>query len=383
MSASYRIAIRSAASPNTHRTARTLTSLMASAVVLSSLSACGDDNPSTPSQPSTRTTSSPTGDAPPEQSDITLAFAGDVHFPEFDQGVPNRTHALLDDPENAYGPVADIFDQADVSMVNMETAVTDSGAEQDKLWTFQAPSEAFAATSAANVDIVSLANNHTLDYGRQGLDDTVSAADDHNVAYVGAGDNADAAYSAWMTEVEGTSIAYLGFNQVWELWDDWQAQDDRSGLAYVQNKELATAAVRQAKEVADVVVVYLHWGSEGDPCPTAEMTEAAEALADAGADALVGTHAHLLLGDGWIDDTYVHYGLGNFLWWRDDAYSNDTGVLQLHLQDAGISDVEFLPARISMETGQPIPVEGQEAQRIQQEREERRSCTGLSPTPRQ
>ncbi|HLV58940.1 MAG TPA: CapA family protein [Natronosporangium sp.] len=323
-------------------------------------------------------TASPTPAGPPE---VTLAFAGDVHFVETDGGVPNRTGRLLADPATAFGPVVEVLSAADVAMINLETAVTTGGTPEPKTFHFRAPPAAFEAVRAAGVDLVSLANNHALDYGRDGLADTLAAAADAGVAVVGAGENATAAYRPWIVEVRGVRIAYLGFSQVYELWESWRATDDRSGIAYAMDTQRALAAVRAARQAVDVVVVYMHWGHEGNPCPVPEMSSFAQALADAGVDLVVGTHAHLLLGDGWLGETYVHYGLGNFLWWRDDRFSNDTGVLWVTLRGAEIASVQLRPAVISRETGQPVPATGDDADRVAARVADLRGCTGLADAP--
>ncbi|MFS8498570.1 MAG: CapA family protein [Micromonosporaceae bacterium] len=330
-----------------------------------------------PASPPAATTS-PTPTGPPE---ITLAFAGDVHFVDTDGGVPNRTGRLLADPATAFGPVAEVLSAADVAMVNLETAVTTGGTPEPKTFHFRAPPAAFEAVRAAGVDVVSLANNHALDYGREGLADTLAAAADAGIAVVGAGENAAAAYRPWTVEVRGVRIAYLGFSQVYELWESWRATDDRPGIAYAMDTPRALAAVRAARGDADVVVVYMHWGQEGNPCPVPEMSSFAGELADAGADLVVGTHAHLLLGDGWLGETYVHYGLGNFLWWRDDRFNNDTGVLWVTLRGAEIASVQLRPAVISRETGQPVPATGDDADRVAAHVADLRGCTGLADAP--
>jgi Putative enzyme of poly-gamma-glutamate biosynthesis (capsule formation) len=142
----------------------------------------------------------------------------------------------------------------------------------------------------------------------------------------------------------------------------------------------AARAVREARKRADVVIVFMHWGLEGDECPTSRMTGLAQAFADAGATAVIGAHSHLLQGDGWLGKTYVAYGLGNFLWWRDDAHSNDTGVLRLTLRGATLTRAELAPARISP-TGQPVLAEGAEATRIRDKFAGLRPCTGLADAP--
>ncbi|MEJ7705408.1 MAG: CapA family protein [Geodermatophilaceae bacterium] len=93
-----------------------------------------------------------------------------------------------------------------------------------------------------------------------------------------------------------------------------------SGIASTAGRARLLEGVRAASAAGDVVAVYVHWGIEGNPCPTEGMTSFASDLAAAGADAIVGTHAHLLLGAGYLDQpdstADVAYGLGNFLWWR-------------------------------------------------------------------
>jgi poly-gamma-glutamate synthesis protein (capsule biosynthesis protein) len=311
----------------------------------------------------TRVPSAPAGD-------VTLAFAGDVHFMD-------RTAGLLADGASAFGPIADTLRSADVSMVNLETAVTDRGAPEPKEFHFRAPATAFDAVKAAGVDLVTIANNHALDYGRVGLGDTLDNARKAEVPAIGAGSNATEAYAPWVTTVRGTTIAFVAVSQIHELESSWAAAADRSGVAMAGDAARATEAVRAAKARADVVVVYVHWGREGSSCPTPEMKTFAARMAAAGATVVVGTHAHLLLGDGQLGKTYVAYGLGNFLWWRDDAFSNDTGVLRLTVHDGLVARSELVPASISRTTGQPLPVAGAEADRIVTSFKNLHACTGL------
>jgi poly-gamma-glutamate capsule biosynthesis protein CapA/YwtB (metallophosphatase superfamily) len=315
---------------------------------------------------------SPTG--PPV---ITLAFGGDVHFSE-------RTLSLLSDPSSAFGPVSALFTAADLAMVNLETAVTERGSPEPKQFHFRAPPSAFNAISSAGVDVVSLANNHTLDYGQVGLADTLSAAAAAGVPVVGAGPSASSAYAPWITTVKGVRIAVLAFSQITELASSWVALDDRSGLAMAitpSQFSLAASAVTAARAAADFVVVYMHWGQEYNECPIDLQTSLASALASAGASLIVGTHAHVMQGDGWLGSTFVAYGLSNFVWWYNDAASNDTGVLRVTLTGASISQTEFLPAYIDRTTGQPIPSNGDEAARISTAHASLRGCTGLADAP--
>jgi poly-gamma-glutamate synthesis protein (capsule biosynthesis protein) len=279
-----------------------------------------------------------------------LAFGGDVHFTE-------RTLKLLDNPATAFGPVSSLLQSADVSMVNLETTVTSRGTAEPKQFHFRAPPTAFDAVKAAGLDLVSLANNHTLDYGQVGLADTLAAASTAGVPIVGAGPNASAAYAPWIATVKGVRIAFLAFSQITELASTWVATASRPGLAMAISADQiaqAAAAVKAARTQADVVVVFMHWGQEYNKCPIALQRTAAQAFAAAGASIIVGTHVHTMQGDCWIGQTYVAYGLSNFVWWYNDSASNDTGVIRVTLSGSMVAKTEFLPAYIDRTTGQPI-----------------------------
>jgi poly-gamma-glutamate synthesis protein (capsule biosynthesis protein) len=311
---------------------------------------------------------------PTGPSEITLAFAGDVHFSD-------RTLKLLKSPANAFGPVSKVLSSADIAMVNLETAITTRGKEEPKQFHFRAPDSAWLALGAAGVDVVTSANNHALDYGQVGLADTLNSAAEAGMPLVGAGKNVKDAYAPWITDVKGVRIAFLAMSQVSELASSWAAGDNKPGIAMAFNLERSVAAVKAARNKADVVVVYVHWGTEGQECPNGQQRSFAAAIAKAGASIIVGTHAHLLEGDGWIGDTYVQYGMGNFVWWLDDAFSNDTGVIKVTLRGDQIAKTELVPAVISTKSGQPIPVSGKEASRIQKKFAALHKCTGLADAP--
>jgi hypothetical protein len=309
-------------------------------------------------------------DRPAPAARITLAFAGDVHF-------AGRVAGLLHDPATALGPVGAVLSRADLAMVNLETAITERGAAEPKEFTFRAPASAFDALRAAGVDVATMANNHGADYGATGLADSLAAIAAAKFPVVGLGADADAAYAPWLRTVGGHRVAILAASQIRDhTMSAWTAGPDSAGIASAYSDRLV-AAVRAARKAAEIVVVYLHWGVEGQGCPSGEQRRLAADLAAAGADAVVGTHAHLLLGGGYLGRTYVAYGLGNFLWWRDNAFSNDTGVLTLTFRGRQVESSTLVPARIGA-AGRPVPATGAAAARISRKWDGLRSCTSLS-----
>jgi poly-gamma-glutamate capsule biosynthesis protein CapA/YwtB (metallophosphatase superfamily) len=360
--------------------------LVAAAVLSATLGGCG--TAPAPTWSASSATSTPTGapgaagsatasagpSATPSRAsrDITLAVAGDVHF-------TGRTAPLLNHPETAFGSIAGVLRGTDLTVLNLETAITTRGTEQPKEYHFRAPATAFDALRAAGVDAVSFANNHVLDYGQVGLADTLAAAQAARFPYFGIGVDADAAWAPLVLTVASTRIAFVGVSQVHALASSWVATGDRPGEANAINTTRTLAAVRAARAQADVVIVFMHWGTEGDGCPNAEQKSLAKKVADAGADIILGAHAHVLQGSGWLGRTYVAYGMGNFLWYGTSR-DTKTGVLKLTLHPDAPLSAQFLPAVVSS-TGQPVLLTGSVKSRAEKNFANLRSCTGLAAAP--
>ncbi len=134
------------------------------------------------------------------------------------------------------------------------------------------------------------------------------------------------------------------------------------------------AAVRPE---VDTLVVFLHWGTEETNCASPEQQDLARTLLAAGADIVVGSHAHRVFGAGRVGTSLVAYGLGNFVWWREDGESGRTGVLLVTATGREVDAYSWVPARITH--GIPIPETGDAAAADIAEWEHRRTCSGLSP----
>jgi hypothetical protein len=310
---------------------------------------------------------------------ITLAFAGDVHF-------QLQVAALLEDPDARLGPIGRALAGADVAMVNLETAITERGAPDpkeledawDRYW-FRAPASALDFLARSGVDVVSVANNHGADYGPVGLQDTLRAREKGPLAVVGVGRDRRDALTPHEVTVKGVDVAFLAADASPRegMSSGWSAGPGTPGLAaaHAPRPEHLLRAVRAADRTSDVVVVYLHWGEELQPCPTQRQRTLAADLVEAGADVVVGSHAHVLLGAGRLGDGYVSYGLGNFVWYHTGQ--PDTGVLRLRIRDGEVVSDELVPARIGT-WGVPYPLRGVERDRAVAEWRALRGCAGLA-----
>ncbi|QVT79391.1 Capsule biosynthesis protein CapA [Nocardioides aquaticus] len=314
---------------------------------------------------------------------LTLAFAGDVHF---EQALGD----LVQQPGSDLGPVSRVLGAADVAMVNLESALasrdtpTDKELEDpDQRYWFRSDPAALGVLARSGVDVVSLANNHGADHGRTGLQESLAVADERaRPAVVGIGAGAAQAHAPYRVDVRGTGVAVLAADASPRESRDpvWAAGEGGPGIAAARSGDagLLLDAVRRAARTDDVVAVYLHWGEEERQTPTAAQRGLAERLARAGADVVVGSHAHVLLGSGMLDDTYVGYGLGNFTWYH--GRKSETGVLTLELRDGVVVGDRWSPARIPLEGGVPRPLAGRERDEAQVWWRDLRRGTGLAPT---
>jgi len=225
-----------------------------------------------------------------------------------------------------------------------------------------------------------MANNHGADYGTQGLQDTLAAIRKTKFPVVGIGKDDTQAFAPYRTELNGVKVAIFAADQVQDetTLRLFSAGPSKPGVANAYSPKLISA-VRSAKRAGYVVVVYLHWGTEYQTCPNSDQRALAGALADAGAAAVIGTHAHVLQGAGWRSDgTYVAYGLGNYLWWRTFGNNqDDNGVLTLTFRNGRVADDAFAPAHLDTR-GVPVPATGSQRSRILAEWAAVRGCADLS-----
>lgn len=277
-----------------------------------------------------------------------LAFAGDVHF----EGSSSSTTDL--------GSAFDVLAQADLAVVNLETAVTRGGTRADKQFTFRAPPRAVAALEAAGVDAVSVANNHGMDYGTTGLQDTLEAGRAAGLPVLGAGDDVDDAFRPLRLEPQGVPVSVIAATDVLDssLQTAWTATATRPGLASTKDSDRLLRDVRSEAQAGRVVVVVLHWGTERVQCPTARQRSLAADLAEAGAAVVVGSHAHVLQPTAQVGSAFVAYGLGNFHFYAQpgNALGTQTGVLTVQVGRDGVQGSQWHPATIR--SGKPELITG-------------------------
>ncbi len=309
---------------------------------------------------------------------VTLGFGGDVHFAGAVGG------NLAKDPTTALGTtVPQLLAGAQVRMVNLETAVTDGTCPepQSKPYIFDAPASAVTALKSATVSVATEANDHGMDCGPQGLSQNLTIASQAGYPIIGIGNTAAQAFTPYRVTIKGQRIAIIAATQVIadNLVNTWTATSTQPGVASAIDPTQLVREVQQVRRSADTVIVYVHWGTETQACPNPQQEPLAEQLVRAGADIVIGSGTHVLLGGGYLGGAYVDYGLGNLAFYDDTAPETDSGTLVVTAQGRHISGAVWHPATIL--NGLPQPLTGAPATAAVQSWNAARACTNLSASP--
>jgi poly-gamma-glutamate capsule biosynthesis protein CapA/YwtB (metallophosphatase superfamily) len=254
---------------------------------------------------------------PPEKKLASLVFVGDIML---DRGVEWQIEKNgNNDFRFPFLKIAEELQKADILFGNLEGPISDKGQKVGSIYSFRMEPQALDGLTFAGFDVLSLANNHILDYTRLAMEDTFSRLREADIYYVGAGLNETEAYSPLIKDINGTKIAFLAFTNLGPA--SWEAKENRSGMALV-GKERLEDAIKNAKSKSDLVVVSFHFGDEYKSSPTEEQKTIAQLAIDSGADLVVGHHPHVIEPVEEYKGKYIAYSLGNLVF--DQSFSEET-----------------------------------------------------------
>jgi hypothetical protein len=302
------------------------------------------------------TTTTTTTTLPP---DLTVAAGGDVLG---DRGVGIFMDKNGGEP--VFAQVKPLFEWAQLAFVNLEGPISDKGARATwKEYTFRARPALLDALVSGGVDVVSLANNHSMDYGAKALLDTITRLDEAGVRYAGAGADAAAASAPALIKTPAGTVAFIAVTDI--IPGGFAATSDSPGVnVTTPDRKKLLAAVAAADKKADFVIVSLHWGTEYAPRAGQDQQKLAHQLVDSGADLILGHHPHVIEGLELYRDRLIAYSLGDFVW---DHYSRETGetfVLQVTIPPSGPPSFKVVPVYLDSVSGIPAPVTGDDAEAI-------------------
>ncbi|CAH0347992.1 CapA family protein [Aquabacterium sp. CECT 9606] len=284
---------------------------------------------------------------------VSIVFMGDVMLADH----PGQRIQQGHDP---FTPFASILDSADVRVANLECVIARGGKAEDKPYTFRAHPRVLKLLKR-HVDAVSVANNHSGDFGRSAFAEMLGRLDGVRLPYFGGGRDLNQAHTPLLIERKGLRIALLGYDEFFPR--SFEAGHQHPGVAWSEDEQVVLD-IRRARSVhrADIVIPFMHWGEEHQPRANDRQRELARLMIDAGADAVVGTHPHVVQDTELYQGKPIVYSLGNFIFdGFDDADNNTAWVLRLQVDRNGVREAHIQVGRIDRHgtphpTGQPTPI---------------------------
>ncbi len=281
-----------------------------------------------------------------------------------------------DDPRSVFQHVKDLMRSADFMLGNLEGSVADSGAPRKKSGAsaWKADSKQMTAIETAGFHVMTVANNHMMDYGHEAMLETLANLDRIGVKHTGGGNTFPEAHAPAIVERDGTTVALLGYTCL--FMEDWEAGPNSPGLAVIkaqtayqsptryfeapgsppiikswvvpEYKEQLATDIAAARKQADIVIATFHWGiSAGFQKLTEYQVELGRHAIDCGADLVFGHHPHLMQGIEVRDGRPIFYSLGNFTFARQDrskGHEFETMFIRCRIRDRKIHAVEFVPS---------------------------------------
>lgn len=240
--------------------------------------------------------------------------------------------------------VRSIVSAADVAFANLECPLCPDGERPPirKKFMFRGEPEYASGLRSAGFGVVSVANNHALDYGSGGRTATIRALDSAGIAH--CGDSAEQGrYRPAIIEKNGVKLAFLAYS-------------DFETVGGAQNFDALLSSIREARGGFDCVVVSMHWGRELDSLPSARQIRMGHQLIDAGAALVIGHHPHVLQGVESYRGKMILYSLGNFVFDNSQTEQSRSAIFRCTIGQSGIDSAELIP--ISINSWRPEPATG-------------------------
>ena len=266
-------------------------------------------------------------------------------------------------PDYPFDSVRTIIRNSDIAMANLEAPFADCGEAHDKKYTFRMRPDAVSGIKNAGFDLCTLANNHILDYGREGLAQTLQVLNSAGLAYCGAGMNRNEAEDPCIVTSHGIRVGFLAYSLTYP--EDFWATLSRCGTAFPRQSALEKN-IREIKQMADVVVVSFHWGGERMEHPKPYQREYARRVIDLGADVVIGHHPHVIQGIEKYKNKLIFYSLGNFAFGSTNPCYREGVMIKIWVNGEGPCSAEILPIDVdnTQDRFQPRLIRGREKDEV-------------------
>ncbi len=275
---------------------------------------------------------------------VRIGLGGDVMLGRLVNEKLNRVA-----PTYIWGDLLPTLRSNDVNIVNLETALTRSTQRVPKVFNFKADPKHVQALIAGNIHVVNNANNHVLDFGIEGLKETIETLDRAGILHVGAGLNAQEAARPAIIEKNGLKIGVLGYT---DNEPSWKAGANKPGTNYISiehDRQRVQEDIKKLKPEVDLIIITLHWGPNWQERPPQAFRDLTHAMIDAGADVIHGHSNHVFQGIEWYKDKLILYQTGDFVddYAIDPSQRNDRSFLFIiEVYDKSLEKLSLVPTII-------------------------------------
>ena len=277
-----------------------------------------------------------------KEETTTLSFVGDISLadnwyimPKYDER-KKGIYGILSEK------TVEIMKESDIMVANSEFTISDRGEKMPgKYYTFRASPRRIPIYEEMGVDLVTLANNHVYDFGKTAFYDMIDSLNEYKLPYIGAGKNIEEAKRPYYFIVNGYKIAFVNATRAEKLILTPEATETEGGVFRCYDPTAFTNLIKETKQVSDFVIALIHWGKEDSHELETVQKETSKTYIDAGADVIVGSHAHVLQGIEFYKNKPIIYNLGDFIF-NDET--KDTGIFKIELSKEGNMDYYFIPA---------------------------------------
>jgi len=273
--------------------------------------------------------------------EVSLVFAGDTVLDD-------TAGKIIEQGGDPFSDFADYFAGADIRITNMECVVSTRGQANDKMYTFQAHPRVIPVLQK-HFDAVTLANNHSGDFGPDAFAQMLSLLKEAGLAQIGGGMNLKDAHTPLVFTRNGWRIAVLSYNEFHPR--SFEAGFDIPGVAWSEDQQVMED-IQTARRIhrADLVIPVMHWGWENERTANPRQRQLAKLMIDAGADAVIGGHPHVTQDVSVYKGKPIVYSVGNFVMKEtDNAFQRKGWVLKMYFDKRGVTRFETLPVKIDME----------------------------------